>query len=178
MGNMLCDMGGSSHDERQTLRGGLNVQTLYFDSKTNMQNVKAVNAGDYVAVAAADETTEAQPFGTGRKMVRTIYVLDGTQVLGGADNPNFGGGFGQRPDPTNFRGIATATAGYSGVPVGGLQEGNVSGGIQSSIGRITGAAPCWQCATKPSTVNDFHTTKKQGPTDYGSNRANFTKGTR
>ena len=43
-------------------------------------------------------------------------------MLGGADNPDFGGGLGQRPDPTNFRGIATPTAGYTGVPEGGLQE--------------------------------------------------------
>ena len=75
-------------------------------------------------------------------------------------------------------GIATATAGYTGVPEGGLQEGNVSGGITSSLGSITGAAPCWQCAPQPETVNDFHSTKKQGPTDYGSTRATFTKGTR
>jgi len=178
MGNLLLDMGGSSHDERQTLRGGLNLMTLYFDRKTNMENIKAVGAHDYVAVAVEDETTEAQPFGTGRKMVRTVYVLEGNQLLGGADNPDFGGGFGQKPDPTNFRGISTATAGYSGVPVGGLQEGNVSGGIKSSLGAITGAAPCWQCATKSDTVNDFHTAKHQGPTDYGANRANYTKGTR
>jgi len=178
MGNMLCDMGGSSHDERQTLRGGLNVQTLYFDDKTNMQNVKSVGAHDYVAVAVADETTKDNPFGTGRKMVRTVYVLEGNQLLGGEDNPDFGGGFGQRPDPKNYRGISTNTAGYTGVPEGGIQEGNVSGGITSSLGSITGAAPCWQCAPQPETVNDFHSTKKQGPTDYGSNRATFTKGTR
>ena len=44
IGTLLIDMGGSSHDERQTLRGGLNVQTLYFDSKTNKENLKAVNS--------------------------------------------------------------------------------------------------------------------------------------
>ena len=178
MGNMMIDMGGSSHDDRQTLRGGRNMMTLYFDDKTNKENLKAVNAGDYVAVAVEDETTEAQKFGTGRKMVRTVYVLEGNQLLGGADNPDFGGGLGQKPDPTNFRGISTPTAGYTGVPDGGLQEGVVSGGITSNIGVMTGAAPCWQCAPQPDTVNDFHTSKKQGPTDYGSGRDTFTKGTR
>ncbi len=156
MGHLLIDMGGSSHDERQTLRGGMNMMTLYFDNKTNMENLKAVNAHDYVAVAVADETTEAQPFGTGRKMVRTVYVLEGNQLLGGANNPDFGGGLGQRPDPTNFRGISTPTAGYTGVPEGGIQEGNLNSGISTSVGTMTGAAPCWQCAPQPDTVNGSH----------------------
>jgi hypothetical protein len=177
-GKMYIDMGGSSHDERQTLRGGLNMKELWFDDETNRENLKSIGKGDYVSIQAVDETTKSQKFGTGRKMVRTVYVLEGSQLLGGEDNPNFGGGFGQRPDPTNYRGIVTATAGYTGVPEGGLQEGNVSGGITSSLGSVTGAAPCWQCAPQPETINDFHSTKKQGPTDYGSNRATFTKGTR
>lgn len=177
-GKLYIDMGGSSHDERQTLRGSLNMKELWFDSKTNMENLKMVNKGDYVAIQAVDEKTADQKFGTGRKMVREVYVLTGTQLLGGANNPDFGGGLGQRPDPTNYRGISTATAGYTGVPVGGIQEGEVSGGITSSIGSITGAAPCWQCAPQPETVNDFHTSQKQGPTDYGSDRQTFTKGTR
>ncbi len=175
MGNLLIDMGGSSHDERQTLRGGLNVQTLYFDSKTNMENLKAVNAHDYVAVAIADETTKAQQFGTGRKMVRTVYVLEGSQVLGGEDNPNFAGGFGQGTDMTNFRGISTPTAGMTGVPVGGIQQGDVMTGIISSVGATTGAAPCWQCAPQPDTVNER--TDKTIATDYGADRNNMNKGT-
>jgi hypothetical protein len=175
MGQLLIDMGGSSHDERQTLRGGMNLMTLYFDNKTNMENLKAVNARDYVAVAVEDETTEAQPFGTGRKMVRTVYVLEGNQLLGGEDNPDFGGGLGQRPDPTNFRGIATPTAGYTGVPEGGIQMGSINTGISSSIGTITGAAPCWQCAPQPDTVNGR--TDKTIATDYGAKRDNFDKGT-
>lgn len=175
MGHILIDMGGSSHDERQTLRGGLNVQTLYFDSKTNMENVKAVNSHDYVAVAVEDETTEDQKFATGRKMVRTIYVLDGSQLLGGADNEDFGGGLGQRPNPYKFRGINTKTAGYTGVPEGGIQEGNVMTGIISPVGSTTGAAPCWQCAPQPDTVNER--TDKTIATDYGDDRANFNKGT-
>lgn len=171
MGYLMIDMGGSSLD----VRGGRNVQTLYFDDDTNMENVKAIGAHNAVAVAVEDETTKAQPFGTGRKMVRTIYVLEGNELLGGADNPNFGGGFGQSPDPTRFRGIVTATAGGTGVPVGGIQQGAVTTGITSPVGATTGAAPCWQCAPQPDTVNG--TTSKTIATDYGDSRNNFNKGT-
>ncbi|MEC4670908.1 MAG: hypothetical protein VST66_03380 [Nitrospirota bacterium] len=174
MGELLIDMGGSSQD----VRGGRNLMTLYFDRKTNMENLKALNAGDYVAVAVSDETTEAQEFGTGRKMVRTVYVLDGTQLLGGLDNTDFGGGLGQKPNPMKARGIHTPTAGYSGVPDGGLQEGAITGGsgYYSSIGVVTGAAPCWNCAPQPDTVNGRDS--KTVHTDYGDSRVNLDKGTR
>ena len=175
MGTLLIDMGGSSHDVRQTLRGGLNMQTLYFDSETNMENLKAVGAHDYVAVAIEDETNVTHKFATGRKMVRTVYVLEGNQLLGGADNPDFAGGFGQGTDMTNFRGISTATAGNTGVPVGGIQQGDVMTGIISSVGATTGAAPCWQCAPQPDTVNKR--TAKTIATDYGKDRNNMNKGT-
>jgi len=134
-----------------------------------------VGAHDYVAVAVEDETTRAQKFGTGRKMVRTIYVIEGNQLLAGEDNPNFAGGFGQGTDMTNFRGIATPTAGMTGVPVGGIQQGAVMTGIISSIGATTGAAPCWQCAPQPDTVNAR--TDKTIATDYGADRNNMNKGT-
>ena len=172
---LLIDMGGSSHDGRQTLRGGLNIMTLYIDGKTNMENLKAVNSGDYVTIQAREETTDSQPYGTGRKMVREVYVIEGSQLLGGEDNPNFGGGLGQRPDMTNYRGIATPTAGYTGVPEGGIQEGSINSGISSSVGTMTGAAPCWQCAPQPDTVNAR--TDKTIATDYGDDRSNFNKGT-
>ena len=174
-GKIYIDMGGSSHDERQMQRGPLNMQTLYFDSKTNMENVKAVGKGDYVSIQAEQETDSDHKFSTGRKMVRTVYVLEGSQYLGGEDNPDFGGGLGQRPDMTNYRGIATPTAGYTGVPEGGIQMGSINTGISSSVGRITGAAPCWQCAPQPDTVNER--TNKTIATDYGSDRKNFNKGT-
>jgi len=174
-GRLFLDMGGSSHDERQTLRGAMNIQTLHFDGDTNLQNLKAINKGDYVAVSAVQETDKEHQFSTGRKLVREVYVLEGTQLLGGANNPNFGGGLGQRPDPTNYRGIATPTAGYTGVPEGGIQEGAVNNGITSSLGVVTGAAPCWQCAPQPDTVNAR--TDKTIATDYGADRKNFNKGT-
>ena len=174
-GKMYIDMGGSSHDERQLQRGPLNMQTLYFDSQTNMENVKMVGKGDYVSVQAVQETDADHKFSTGRKMVREVYVLEGSQYLGGEDNPDFGGGLGQRPDMTNYRGIATPTAGYTGVPEGGIQQGAINSGISSSVGKITGAAPCWQCAPQPDTVNER--TNKTIATDYGSDRKNFNKGT-
>jgi len=174
-GRLFLDMGGSSHDERQTLRGGLNLQTLYFNENTNLENLKAVNKGDYVAVTLRQETNATHKFSTGRRMVEGVYVLKGTQVLGGADNPGFGGGLGQRPDPTNYRGLSITTAGYTGVPEGGIQEGAVQGGITSSVGVITGAGPCWQCAPQPDTVNKR--SSKTIATDYGSGRKNFDKGT-
>ncbi len=174
-GKLYLDMGGSSLDERQTLRGGLNLKELWFDDKTNMQNLKAVNKGDYVAVSAESETTAGQQFGTGKKLVREVYVLKGSQLLGGANNPGFGGGFGQRPDPRTFRGIVTDTSGYTGVPLGSVQPGAVDSGITSEVGVVTGAAPCWQCAPQPDTVNAR--TDKTIATDYGDDRKNFNKGT-
>ena len=174
-GKMYIDMGGSSHDERQTLRGGLNLKELWFDDKTNVQDLKAVNKGDYVTIQAVNETSDSQQFGTGRKIVRDVYVLEGNQVLGGADNEDFGGGLGQRPNPYTYRGIHTRTAGYTGVPEGSVQPGPVTSGITSPVGVVTGAAPCWQCAPQPDTVNER--TDKTIATDYGDDRANFNKGT-
>ena len=175
-GLLYLDMGGSSHDERQTLTGALNMQPLYFDDKTNMENVKAVGQGDYVSIQLVKETTAAQEFSTGRKMVRSVYVLDSSQLLGGADNVEFGGGFGQRPDMTNYRGLSIATAGNTGAPVGGSQPGYVTTGITSSIGAMTGAAPCWQCAPQPDSVQEI-SGKSDGASDYGTNRKNYNKGT-
>ncbi len=174
-GKLYLDMGGSSHDERQSLTGSLNLQTLWFDQDTNMENLKAISKGDYVSVQAVQETTDAQKFSTGRKMVRAVYVLDGSQLLGGSDNQDFGGGLGQRPNPYKYRGINTRTAGYTGVPEGGVQHGALSSGIVSDVGVVTGAAPCWQCAPQPDTVNAR--TDKTIATDYGDDRANFNKGT-
>ncbi len=174
-GKLYLDMGGSSHDERQSLTGSLNLQTLWFDQDTNMENLKAISKGDYVSVQAVQETTDAQKFSTGRKMVRAVYVLDGSQLLGGSDNQDFGGGLGQRPNPYKYRGINTRTAGYTGVPEGGVQHGALSSGIVSDVGVVTGAAPCWQCAPQPDTVNER--TDKTIATDYGDKRDNFNKGT-
>ncbi|MDR4460618.1 MAG: hypothetical protein MRJ67_08890 [Nitrospirales bacterium] len=174
-GRLWLDMGGSSHDERQTLRGALNLKELYFDNKTNMANLKAIGKGDYVTIQAHNETTEDQKFGTGRKLVRDVYVLSGSQLLGGADNPDFGGGFGQKPDPYGQRGLTVKSGSYTGIPDGSVQPGQVKSGITSEVGMMTGAAPCWQCAPQPTTVNER--TDKTVATDYGDDRKNFNKGT-
>ncbi len=174
-GRLWIDRGGSSQDERQTLRGGMNLQELFFDGQTNIANLKAVGKGDHVTIQAMNETSETQKFGTGRKIVRDVYVLQGSQVLGGADNVGFGGGFGQRPDPSNENGFGIENGGNTGAPVGGLQPGAVMTGISSPVGAMTGAAPCWQCAPQPDTVNG--PTNKNIATDYGDDRANLNKGT-
>ena len=174
-GVLYLDMGGSSHDERQTLRGSLNMQPLYIKDATNLENLRSISKGDYVSAQVRQETTDNHQFSTGRRIVLTVYVLDKTQVLGGADNEDFGGGLGQRPNPYKYRGIHTKNAGYTGVPEGGVQQGDVKSGITSDIGIITGAAPCWQCAPQPDTVNER--TDKTIATDYGADRKNFNKGT-
>ncbi|MDX2347269.1 MAG: hypothetical protein QNK38_00280 [Nitrospirota bacterium] len=174
-GVLYLDQGGSSQDERQTLTGSLNMQPLYIDKLTNLENLRAIGKGDYVSVQVRQETTDEQQFSTGRKMVRSVYLLDRSQLLGGADNTDFGGGLGQRPNPYKDRGLEIRTAGYTGVPEGGIQQGDVTTGITSPVGSTTGAAPCWQCAPQPDTVNAR--TDKTIATDYGDDRANFNKGT-
>jgi len=174
-GVLYLDMGGSSHDERQSLTGSLNMQPLYIDDLTNLENLRSIGKGDYVAVQVRQETSDQQQFSTGRRMVREVYVLDGAQVRGGSDNEDFGGGLGQRPNPYTYRGIHTRTAGYTGVPEGAVQPGEVKSGITSEIGIVTGAAPCWQCAPQPTTVNER--TDKTIATDYGDDRKNYNKGT-
>ncbi len=174
-GKLYIDMGGSSQDERQSITGSLNLKELWFDGKTNMQNLKAIGKGDYVTIQAENETTADQKYGTGRKLVRQVYVLTGSQLLGGSNNPGFGGGFGQKPDPYGSRGLNIKTAGYTGVPEGSVQPGAVESGITSDVGVMTGAAPCWQCAPQPNTVNEK--TDKTVATDYGDDRKNFNKGT-
>jgi hypothetical protein len=174
-GVLYLDMGGSSHDERQSHSGALNMQPFYIDNLTNLENLRAIGKGDYVSVQVRQETTDEQQFSTGRKMVREVYLLDRSQLLGGADNTDFGGGLGQRPNPYKDRGLNIRTAGYTGVPEGSVQPGAVMTGITSEIGVVTGAAPCWQCAPQPDTVNAR--TDKTIATDYGDDRKNFNKGT-
>ncbi len=174
-GVLYLDMGGSSHDERQTLNGSLNMQPLYIDNLSNLETLKSVARGDYVSVQVRQETTDEQQFSTGRKMVRDVYLLDRSQLLGGADNTDFGGGYGQRPNPYKDRGLNIIHAGNTGAIIGSVQKGDVMTGIISPVGATTGAAPCWQCAPQPDTVNER--TDKTIATDYGDKRDNFQKGT-
>ena len=174
-GILYLEMGGSSRDHREMGRGGKNIQSLYFDADTNMESIKMVGRGDLVAVSAVQETDAAHKFSTGRKFVRQVYVVEGSQLLAGEDNPNFGGGLGQRPDPLNAAALPATGGSYTGVPAGGIQMGSINTGVATTVGKMTGAAPCWQCAPQPSTVNG--PTSKTIATDYGADRKNFSKGT-
>jgi hypothetical protein len=148
---------------------------LYIDQETNIENLRAISRGDYVSVQVRQETGPNHKFSTGRKMVREVYLMDRSQLLGGADNTDFGGGLGQRPNPYKHRGLEIRHGGATGVPTGGMQQGALTSGVTSPVGVYTGAAPCWQCAPQPDTVNAR--TDKTIATDYGDKRDNFNKGT-
>jgi len=158
-GNKLhLETGGSSHDEGRAGTGAMNSATVYLDSKTNMEQVHALNAGDDVTLQVVEETTAAQPFGTGKKLVREVTVIRGNEKLAGF------GGLGQRPNPMTERGIETNSGSSHGGIVGQVLPGEVKGGsIHTTIGDFTGAAPCWQCEPQPGW--GYGTTNKS---DYGT----------
>ncbi len=152
------ETGGSSHDEGRAGTGTINYLTAYLDAQTNMEQIHALNSGDDVMVQVREETTAAQPFGTGRKLVREVTVLRGNEKLAGF------GGLGQRPDPNSERGIDTNSGSTHGGVVGQVLPGEVKGGsIHTTIGDFTGAAPCWQCEPQPGW--GYGTTNKS---DYGT----------
>ncbi len=162
------ETGGSSHDEGRAGTGAMSSLTLYLDADTNMELLKVVNAGDDVIVMAKEETTDRQPYGTGRKLVRDITVLRGNEKLAGF------GGLGQRPNPNTERGIETNSGSGTGGVVGQILPGEVTGakGFTSEIGEVTGAAPCWNCDPQPGW--GYAGTSK---TDYGgSDKPNLVKG--
>jgi hypothetical protein len=169
------ETGGSSHDEGRAGAGTLSVLTVYLDDKTNMEAIKALQAGDDIIVTGYNETTEAQPFGTGRKLVREVTVLRSNEKLAGF------GGLGQRPNPMTERGIDTNSGGVTGGTIGGVLPGDATGGsITTTVGEYTGAAPCWNCEPQPGwgyqTVAPE--TKVQNKSDYGTDAAkpNLVKG--
>jgi hypothetical protein len=151
------ETGGSSHDEGRAGTGAMNSLTAYMDAKTNMEQIHTLNSGDDVTLQVVEETTAAQPFGTGRKLVREVTVLRGNEKLAGF------GGLGQRPNPKTERGIETENASTHGGVVGQVLPGEVKSGIQTTIGDFTGAAPCWQCEPQPGW--GYGTTNKS---DYGT----------
>ena len=159
------ESGGSSHDEGRAGGGAMAYRTVYFDDKTNMDQVRTLEAGDDIIVSAFEETTAAQPFGTGRKLVRDISVLRGNEKLAGF------GGLGQRPNPMTERGITTNSGSTTGGVSGGVLPGTATGGsVNTTIGEYTGAAPCWNCEPQPGwgyqTVAPE--TKIQNKSDYGT----------
>ena len=168
------ESGGSSHDEGRAGGGAMNYRTVYFDDKTNMDQVRALESGDDIILQVFEETTAAQPFGTGRKLVREISVLRGNEKLAGF------GGLGQRPNPMTERGINTNSGSTTGGVSGGVFPGTATGTVTTGISEFTGAAPCWNCEPQPGwgyqTVAPE--TKVQNKSDYGSDVAkpNLIKG--
>ncbi len=137
------ETGGSSHDEGRAGSGTMNYLTAYLDTQTNMEQLHALSSGDDVMVQVQPETTAAQPFGTGRYLVREVTVLRVNEKMTGF------GGLGQRPNPDTERGIVTNSGSGTGGIVGQVQPGEVKSGLQTTIGDYTGAAPCWNCSPQP-----------------------------
>ena len=150
------ETGGSSHDEGRAGSGAMSSLTVYIDENTNMEQLKTIGTGDDVIIQAREEVTDRQPYGTGRKLVKDITVMRGNEKMAGF------GGLGQRPDPNTERGIDTNSGSSHGGEVGKVLPGEISSGITSSIGEVTGAAPCWQCEPQPGW--GYGTSTK---TDYG-----------
>jgi len=168
------ESGGSSHDEGRAGAGSMVYRTIYFDDKTNMDQVRTLESGDDVIVQVFEETSAAQPFGTGRKLVREISVLRGNEKLAGF------GGLGQRPNPMTERGINTNSGSTTGGVSGGVLPGTATGTVTTGISEFTGAAPCWNCEPQPGwgyqTVAPE--TKVQNKSDYGTDvgKPNLVKG--
>ena len=173
-GKLHLETGGSSHDEGRAGTGAMSSLTVYLDDKTNMEQIKALQAGDDITLQVVEATTAQQQFGTGRKLVREVMVLRGKEKLAGF------GGLGQRPNPNTERGIDTNSGGVTGGPVGGVLPGTATGVVTTGISEFTGAAPCWNCEPQPGwgyqTVAPE--TKVQNKSDYGSDVAkpNLVKG--
>ncbi len=159
--------GGSSHDEGRAGGGAMNYRTFYLDDRTNYDQLRVIENGDDVTIQAIEETSNAQPYGTGRKLVREVTVMRGNEKLAGF------GGLGQRPNPMTERGIETNSGGITGGVPGGVIPGKIDSGITSPVGEYTGAAPCWQCEPQPGWGNNVGNKSDYG-TDY--TKANLVKG--
>jgi hypothetical protein len=164
---MHLEGGGSSHDEGRAGGGAMNYRTVYFDDRTNMDQIRVIESGDDVTMQAVEEVTSAQPYGTGKKIVREVTVLRGNEKLAGF------GGLGQRPNPMTERAIETNSGGITGGVAGSVLPGEVKGIVDSPIGEFTGAAPCWNCEPQPGW--GYQT---QNKSDYGTDasKPNLVKG--
>ncbi|MCC2641245.1 MAG: exported protein of unknown function [Nitrospira sp.] len=174
---MHLETGGSSHDEGRAGTGAMSSLTVYFDGQTNMDQIKALNAGDDISVQVVESPNERADqgvYGSGRKLVRETYLFRGNEKLAGF------GGLGQRPSPSSERGIVTNSGTVTGGPVGGVLPGTVTSGLTTTVGEYTGTAPCWNCEPQPGwgyqTVAPE--TKLQNKSDYGTDSAkpNLQKG--
>jgi hypothetical protein len=172
------ETGGSSHDEGRAGTGAMSSLTLYFDDKTNMDQIKTLNAGDDISVQVVEPPSQYASqgiYGTGRKLVREVYLFRGNEKLAGF------GGLGQRPNPDTERGIITNSGGGTGAIVGSVLPGAVTSGVvTTTVGEFTGAAPCWNCEPQPGW--GYQTlapeTKVQNKSDYGADQSkpNLVKG--
>lgn len=173
-GKMHLETGGSSHDEGRAGAGSMNSLTVYFDDKTNMDQIKTLNHGDDISLQVFEATTASQQYGVGKKIVREVYLLRGNEKLAGF------GGLGQRPNPGTERAIETNSGGITGGVAGAVLPGKVTGTVDTTISEFTGAAPCWNCEPQPGwgyqTVAPE--TKLQNKSDYGTDAAkpNLVKG--
>jgi hypothetical protein len=114
-------------------------------------------------ISGIEETTDKNPYGTGRKIVREVTVIRGNEKLAGF------GGLGQRPNPMTERGIVTNSNGATGGVSGAVFPGKIDSGITSPVGEYTGAAPCWQCEPQPGIFNAVG-----NKSDYGTDVAKPT----
>ena len=164
---MYLEMGGSSHDEGRAGGGAMNYRTVYFDDRTNYDQLRILEPGDDVTIQAIEETNTSNPFGTGRKIVREVTVIRGNEKLAGF------GGLGQHPNPRTERGIETNSGSSTGGIGGSVLPGKIESGITSPVGEYTGAAPCWQCEPQPGWGNAVG-----NQSDYGKDytKPNLVKG--
>lgn len=166
-GKIFLETGGSSHDEGRAGGGSMNSLIVYVDDRTNMDQIRILNAGDDVSLQVVEATSNQQQFGIGKKLVREIIVLRGNEKLAGF------GGLGQRPNPYTERGIVTNSGAITGGIAGAVLPGKIDSGITSPVGEYTGAAPCWQCEPQPGWGNAVGNKSDYG-TDY--TKPNLVKG--
>lgn len=175
-GKLFLETGGSSHDEGRAGAGTMNALIVFFDDKTNMDQIKTINSGDDVTLQVIEATSSTQQFGVGRKIVREVSVLRGNEKLAGF------GGLGQRPNPSTERAIETNSGGITGGVAGAVLPGKVTGTVDTTISEFTGAAPCWNCEPQPGWGYQTVAPETKIPTnksDYGAadyNKPNLVKG--
>ena len=156
---LMIETGGVGSEETQAGRAGYGattVQTLWLGPESNVVAIRNLNVGDEIIIQAREETSEAQPFGTGRKIVVNVTLMRGEETQAGF------GGYGQRPDPETERGIVTANDSSHGGVVNAVLPGSIVTGTTTDVGAYTGTAPCWQCAPQPG-IGD----NDQYESDYG-----------
>ena len=173
-GKMYLETGGSSHDEGRAGAGAMSSMTVYFDDRTSLDQIKALNNGDDISLQVIEASAPNQEFGVGRKIVREVYLLRGNERLAGF------GGLGQRPNPSTERALVTTSGSTTGGVAGSVLPGKITGIVDTTVGEYTGAAPCWNCEPQPGwgyqTVAPE--TKMPNKSDYGTDasKPNLIKG--